>query len=285
VRSADDLKVPLPENSLTINAVAKQLAADLPRGAIWPKGNATEWQKDRRAALADVVRIPNYKATAEPVRETVRKGETSAAYRVVKAGPWSVPVVELTRGESSGTVIVTADGGRAAAASQIEAQLAAGKRVLAVDLYAYGECRAPSHEWLWSLMLATVGDRALGVQAAQLDAVVRSAGAKGVAVIAVGPRTSTAALVAAALDERIAALELHDPLGSFKEIVETNRAVSATPELFCFGLLEKFDVVDLAALVAPRPVVVKKPSGRAGKEFGRLPAWYTALGTEFDPLK
>src|SRR5207244_7989544 len=143
-----------------------------------------------------------------------------------------------TRVEPEDTVSGVADGGRAAALQQVEEQLKAGNRVLAIDLYYFGECRPPSHDWLWSLMVATVGDRALGVQAAQLDAVARwwladKVGA--VKVIAVGPRTSTIALFAAALHPRtISALELHDPLGSFKEIVETNRAVQATPELFCF---------------------------------------------------
>ena len=75
------------------------------------------------------------------------------------------------------------------------------------------------------------------------------------------------------------------PEECLKEIIETNRSVSSTPELFCFGLLEKFDIVDLAAMVAPRPVVVKKPSDRAKKEFAKLAAWYKALGKDFDPLK
>src|SRR5439155_3150717 len=111
-------------------------------------------------------------------------------------------------------------------------------------------------------------------------------GNAGVKVVAVGPRSSTIALIAATTDPvAIGSLELHDPLGSFKEIIETNRAVQATPELFCFGLLEHFDVVDLAALVAPRPVVVKKPSERAKKEFAHLAEWYKALGKDFDPLK
>ena len=42
---------------------------------------------------------------------------------------------------------------------------------------------------------------------------------------------------------------------------------------------------EFAAMVAPRPVVVKKPSDRAKKEFAKLAAWYKALGTDFDPLK
>ena len=41
----------------------------------------------------------------------------------------------------------------------------------------------------------------------------------------------------------------------------------------------------LAAMVAPRPVVVRKPSERAKKEFARLPEWYKLLGKDFDPLK
>jgi len=32
--------------------------------------------------------------------------------------------------------------------------------------------------------------------------------------------------------------------------------VELSPELFCFGLLEHFDVKQLAALVAPRPVAL-----------------------------
>ena len=68
-------------------------------------------------------------------------------------------------------------------------------------------------------------------------------------------------------------------------MIENNRAVATTPELFCFGLLEQFDVADLAALVAPRPVVVKKPSERARKEFARLKEWYRALGADHDPLR
>ena len=41
-------------------------------------------------------------------------------------------------------------------------------------MFGLGECRPPSHDWLWGLMLATVGERPLGVMAAQLDTAVRS---------------------------------------------------------------------------------------------------------------
>lgn len=207
---------------------------------------------------------------------------------MLKTGPFSVPVVELTRGKPTGTVVVVGDGGRAATQAQVEEQLKAGNRVIAADVYYFGECRPAEKDWLWSLMLATVGERALGVQAAQLAGVVGWAKATdGVKVVAVGPRTSTVALVAVAVagPDAVSAVELHEPLGSLKEVIDTNRAVATTPELFCFGLLEKFDIADLAALVAPRPVVVRKPSERAKAEFGRLAAWYRVLGRDFDPAK
>jgi hypothetical protein len=294
VRKSDALDVRLPDDNLTINAIAKRLAAELPRGAAWPqeKARAADWTAARRAALKTVTRYPEYQSEAGPVTKSEAQGDTKASYRVVKTGPFSVPVVELTRGKAKGTAVVVGDGGRAATLEQVEEQLKAGNRVIAADVYYYGECRPPSHDWLWSLMLATVGERALGVQAAQLAGVVgwakQAHGATdGVKLIAVGPRTSTAALVAAALavPDAVSAVELHDPLGSLKEVIDANRVVATTPELFCFGLLERFDVADIAALVAPRPVVLKKPSERARAEFARLGGWYRVLGREFDPLR
>lgn len=290
VKKADALNVPLPDDNLTINAVAKKLAAELPRGAAWPQDRAksADWQAARRAALKATVRFPEYKTAAGPVAKSDEQGDTKAAYRVLKTGPFSVPVVELTRGKPKGTAVVLGDGGRAATLAQVEEQLKAGNHVVAADVYYFGECYPPSHQWLWSLMLATVGERALGVQAAQLAAVVgwaKQAHGADVKVVAVGPRTSTVALVAAAVTDAVSAVELHEPLGSLKEVIESNRVVSATPELFCFGLLERFDVADVAALVAPRPVSVKKPSERAKAEFARLGDWYRVLGRDFDPLR
>ena len=78
---------------------------------------------------------------------------------------------------------------------------------------------------------------------------------------------------------------LHGSFRSLKQILEEDLTEDKFPEFFCFGLLEKFDTADLAALVAPRPVVVKKPSDRVKKEFGKLADWYKALGKDFDPLK
>jgi len=100
-----------------------------------------------------------------------------------------------------------------------------------------------------------------------------------------GPPLRVIALAAAARDDfTVASVTVHAPLGSLKEIIEQNRSIEQSPELFCFGLLEQFDVKQMAAMVAPRPLRIVGASDRAKKDLSGLKAWYTTLGKDFDPL-
>ena len=56
-------------------------------------------------------------------------------------------------------------------------------------------------------------------------------------------------------------------LGSLKEVIEQNMSLHEAPELFCFGLLEEFDLCQLVALVAPRPVRFINASERVQREM------------------
>jgi hypothetical protein len=129
----------------------------------------------------------------------------------------------------------------------------------------------------------------LGLQANELTAIGRIWSSKGmgpITVVADGPRTSVMALVAAALDDRsFRSLELRGSLGSLKELIEKKGSFNDTPELFCFGLLQEFDIAQLVAMAAPRPVVVVDPSERAKTELAGLKGFYAALGRTFDPLE
>jgi hypothetical protein len=103
--------------------------------------------------------------------------------------------------------------------------------------------------------------------------------------VAAGPRSCTYALIAAALEEQaIDQVQLDGALASLKEVIEKNWAVTTAPELFCFGLLERFDIKQLAALIAPRPVRFVGADERAKQELAGLDAWYQTLGAEFQPL-
>jgi dienelactone hydrolase len=294
IKTKDELKVKLPDDNLTMNTLALNLAKDLPRNAALPteKEKFETWRKERVAALERVTRFLHITDGSIPGPEETKEGNlVIKRHRMPINKSWTLPFVELTKGEPKGTTIILNDAGRAASAAKVEELLKAGQRVIVADLFYFGEGKPNPKDWLWALMVGTVGERPLGIQAGELAALAGWAGGikmddKPVAVCAIGPRSSAIALTTAAIEPKmIASLDLHNPLVSFKEIIETNRTVDKTPELFCFGLLEEFDVKQIVALVAPRPIKIVNPSERAKKEFGELKEFYKLLGKEFDPLK
>lgn len=301
VMKKEDLNVSLPADNLDINGVARMLMKDLPRNAELPKDKekVETWRKERVAALDRVVR---YEVVGERKEQGTGLGIQQLAVSFFtlrfswqlkdELAHFAIPLVFLRKPDAKPKEItlVVHDGGRAQASEMVEKLLAAGKGVCVVDLWYFGEAKPNQKDWLWALMLDTVGQRPIGLQASQLvhvaDWASKSCVSGTINISAVGPRSSTIALIAAALEPKsIASLELHNPLGSFKEIIETNRTVDKTPELFCFGLLEQFDVKQIVALVAPRPIKIVDASERARKEFADLKDWYKLLGKEFDPLK
>jgi hypothetical protein len=226
---------------------------------------------------------------AEKVGGEEKDGVTATFWRLRMSG-WSVPVVELVRGAPGATTVVLADAGRAATASEVRTLLDRGNRVFAVDPFYVGEGKVAERDYLFALLLTTIGDRPLGLQASEIAAVARWAKTQHkndpLTVLAVGPRTSTMALVAAGLEEAaINRIELVGPLGSLKELIESKASYNSSPELFCFGLLELVDTPQLAALVAPRPVAILKPSERARKELAGLKDWYHTWGVDLEPLR
>ncbi|MDR3632825.1 MAG: hypothetical protein P4L84_03260 [Isosphaeraceae bacterium] len=292
VKTFAALSVDLPAGNLSLHTLALGLSRSLPRDAALPaeRNAARSWREDRRGRLRAVVHAKDFDVEAQPLSQDEKDGVKATLWRLKAGGAWSVPVVELVRGEPKSTTLLLSDAGRKETTTVAKDLLARGQRVLAVDPFYVGESQIAERGYLFALMLATVGERPLGVQASQLSAVARWASGSRklgpVAIVAVGPRTSTMALVATGLEENaIAALELRDARGSLKELVETKAEYSKSPELFCFGLLRDFDIVQLAALAAPRPVSFVAPNDRARKELSGLKAWYAAWGTDHEPLR
>jgi len=290
VKKADELNVALPAMNADFNSLAKSLMEKLPQNAELPteKTAAIQWQKERRKELRDITRFADLQAAASKVRSETKDGTSVTYWRLKVGDAWSIPAVELTRGEPKGTTILIGDAGRAALGGEAEELLAAGQRVIAVDLFYFGECKFPSHQVLFALMLATTGERPLGLQASQLAAVAKwtkESFQHPPACVAVGPRLGVVALVCAGCaPESLQSIAMHKPLGSLKEIIEQNKTVDQMPELFCFGLLEKCDLRQLAALAAPATLQLIEPGERAKKEFNGLREWYGLFGLKCDPL-
>jgi hypothetical protein len=292
VKTSEQLAVPLPASNANFHSLAVALSKDLPNDRELPHDlpAARAWQERRRAELRALVQAKEDAVKAEKAGSETR-GDLHVTYWRLKIGDaWTVPAVEFVRGQPKGITILVNDAGRRADPVNVERLLKMGSAVLAVDPFYFGECKIADHDYLFALMLATVGERALGVQAGQLAAIARWANARDghvpVALVAVGPRLSLAALVAAGLEEKaIAGVELHGALGSLKEIIEQNRTVEQMPEQFCFGLLRAFDIKQVAALALPRPVRFVQPSERARSELAELRSWSRVWNRDFDPLE
>ncbi|OAI58157.1 hypothetical protein AYO49_00135 [Verrucomicrobiaceae bacterium SCGC AG-212-N21] len=243
VKKKEELEVPLPEGNLDFNKLALAASKDLPR-----EGGAT------REKLREIVKYKDFTATATEVGAETR-GNTKAVFWKLRMGEaWTVPVTELTRGEADakGTAVVFADAGRKGAGKEIEDLLAAGQRVLAVDPFSFGESTMDRKTYLYCLLVATVGDRALGIEAGQLSAVTRWAAGQfetAPVVHTIGVRSSVAAFVAAAMEPKsVPEVKPSQHIESLHGVIRNNWTVTEKPDLFCFGLLESFDVPRLRKL-------------------------------------
>ncbi len=192
-----------------------------------------------------------------------------------------------TEGAAKKTVLLVADSGRSGQAAEVQRWLDAGCRVLAADLLLWGESKvkAQDPDYLFPLFVAAVGERPLGIQAAQAAAIARwsrrARPDEPVTIVAVGPRSSAAALVAMAVEPAIEAAEVSGALTSFKQLIDEDKTVESLPELFAFGLLADFDVPRIVALSAPRQVQFREPSERASRDLAPLESFYRLFDASF----
>ena len=290
VKSAEELKVELPENNATFQSLALNLIKNLPQDADLPTSELPDWQHRKRAQLQRIIRWKSYDVRAREVT-TERDGEDVVKFWQLRIGEsWTVPAVEIMRGETKTSAIVVAEAGRSTVTDQVEQLLDDGHRVVVVDPFYFGESKIAGVDFLFALLVSAVGDRPLGLQASQVGAIARwlkqDRKSGPVSVNAIGPRASLIVMCAAAIDvDAIAKVELHRSYGSLKEVIETNSSADRTPEMFCFGLLKQCDLKQIAALIVPREVVIHNAGDRAKAEFEPLSALYGMSGRKFNPTR
>jgi len=122
---------------------------------------------------------------------------------------------------------------------------------------------------LYGLLLSAIGDRPLGIQAAQLvgiaDWVKKEAGVKAISVETQGIRNQVTALVACALAPgQFSALTTRDGMKSLGYLLDKAIRYQDAPDLFCLDLYKDFDIDSLAALADPTNVTQNFMEGQAG---------------------
>ena len=249
LKTVEELTVPLPGNNGDFHSLALKLSESLPREPANLNADPKRRRRELRASLRDLLKLDdlrNVKAV-QAGESTTADGLTSTPWRLQTGKEWTVPVLEITPAEYEATTVLLGDAGRRSLTAQVQALLQQKHRVIACDPFYLGESKIASRDFLFALCVSTVGSRPLGIQAAQVNALARWAGDTSrngpVHVQSHGPRTGLMTLCAAAADgEGMTRIRLFDDLKTLKTVLKRDISVNQQPELFCFGLLEQFDI-------------------------------------------
>jgi dienelactone hydrolase len=260
IKSYDELVVGLPKDNLTILGLARKLAGEIVRQPAASPSSA-------RAQLKTLVRYkPVAVEHAWALTNTKNRGVETRSYQFLFAnglsatGVWAKAVATP---EGSPATIVLNDRGKKAAAAMVSDRLNRGEQVLAVDLVFTGDA-APKQEDFeeFPLMLATTGERALGIEASQLVAVAQwmktNFGSRNLRVASNGIRNQMFVLIAADLEPSLFSdVAIHEGMPTLKHLLDTPVKFEAAPDLFCLDLFKEFDIDRLALLAGPTKVAQK----------------------------
>ncbi len=296
VRTPEELTVGLPDGNENFISLGLRQSRDLPRHRV-PDGNPDElssWQTAGKRRLRKILRYSESRVSGEIIRELRRESFLTTGLRLKMDNGLIIPAVEITDegAKSSGALIVAADKGRSEAAPYVLEALRSGMRVIVLDVLLSGEYVPRNKTSLeqFAIMFATVGERPLGIQASQLAAAsvwaAKTFSEDRISLLGIGRMSGIAALVATALEEKISgAIAVEVPV-SLKLLIENKVPYNDCPSLFCFGLLEEFDVRELIGLIIPRQVSLICPEGdpsRVNEELAPVRKLYKLVtGTDIE---
>jgi dienelactone hydrolase len=269
IRSYDELLVGLPEDNLTISGLAQRLGGEITRPPVPsdPAAQAT-WSIAERAKLKEVVRYkPVEIEHLWTVATTKSKDVQTMSYvfqmsnGLTASGVWLRSILQSS--DSAPVTIVLDDNGREAAAEAVSDRVNRGEQVLAMDLMFTGASWKDIQTYQFAQLVDGLGDRPLGIQAAQLSRITRwareRARVSSVRLEPGGMRSQVVSLVVAALDPSLfSALVVRNGMHSLSYVLKLPVHFEQAPELFCLDLYKNFDLDRLEALAAPVKVSVAK---------------------------
>lgn len=262
VRSYQDLVTTLPENNLTILDLARQIGRQRKHEPIPTTADERKtWSTSQREQLKNVVRyqpvdLQDVWTTAMTKNRDLQS--ISYLFRLSNGlsanGIWLRSILQSS--DHAPVTIVLNDKGKDEAGDVVLQHFSRGEQVLALDLMFTGSAWKDDYPFLFTEMLDAVGERPLGMQAAQLIRVARWAkeksGTAKIGIEATGMRSQVAALVAAALEpDLFSEVSVHHGIPNFAYLLDKPVKFEEAPELFCLDLYKDFDIDHLEALAAP----------------------------------
>lgn len=256
--SDDEARRPLPEGNLSLNELALLAASGLQRPALpTAPEDLVAWQARERGALVDILALDDRMLADQQVlvrsEYCTAEGHSVRVLEILVDG-FPADAIEIAPGGANETIIAMNDRGRAELVELVTEELAAGRRVVALDPLFIGRS-ALGDDWLYALLLGAAGKRPLAVEAQQLLAlhadVLQRSGARA-SVVSRGKRTSMVALTAAALAPRaLAHVQLNGALTTLQTLIDDDASFLSAVQLFPYRLFTRFDVEHLAMLALP----------------------------------
>jgi hypothetical protein len=274
VKTYDELQGGIPGNNLTILSLARKQASQITRPPV-PSGQAelAAWSDSQRARLREVVRYhPVDVSHLMRIWNTHHDQVESLSYRfemgngLSATGTW---LKDVQTENSAPLTIMINDQGRKGAATEIwdhlpevANRMERGEQVLIVDVLGIGDAAPDQPYPLFAEMLTATGERPLGMEAAQLNALGRWArhewAPPRIRLEGTGIRSQLISLVASAAEpELFSQIELHGGVRSLSYLLEKPVQFEEAPDLFCLDLYKDFDIDRLATLAKPAEVPQK----------------------------
>lgn len=270
VKSPEELAVGVPADNLSLIGLARKLSADHARPSIPVSGDARNaWTAAQREKLRNVLRYkPVSVANAWIIANTKRMAMRTLSYRFDLSNALSATGVWLKAndaGENAPATIVLNDKGYAAAGEAVSQRVNRGEQVLALDLIFNGFTRPQMPDTTdWETLTATSGDRALGLEVAQLIGVARwfreNNADRKIHLETEGIRSGVIAEMAAAIEpDLFSTITAAHGMKSLGYLLDKHVPFRSAADLFCLDLYKYFDLDLIAALASPVAIHNEQP--------------------------
>ncbi len=265
VRTPEELAVGIPEDNLTIIGLAKKIAGAIARPAIPSEVKArSSWIAAQREKLRDVTRYtPVSVENAWRMSNTRRMAMQTLTYRFDLTNGLSATGIWLKAndaGQDAPATIVLNDKGYQASGEAVSRHVNHGEQVLALDLLFNGFTRPQTPDPTdWEMLVASAGDRPLGIEVAQLLGVAHwlqaSNAHQKIQVETDGIRSAVIAAVAAALEpDTFSVVTSHHAMKSLSYLLDAPVAFRSAPDLFCLDLYKYFDIDSIQVIATPTSI-------------------------------
>ena len=271
IKSYSELAAGLPKDNLTFVGLAREFAGQITRSPVPSDGaGKAAWSDTERAKLNEVVRYhPVSVQQVWRVANTKHNGVESVSFRFLLSNGLSATGVwlkNIATPEGAPLTIVLNDEGKKAAATavwdrlpEVGNRMDRNEQVLVLDLLFTGDAKPEWTLFLFPEMLAAVGDRPLGLEAAQLAGIVGWARAEWkaprVRIETAGIRSQVEALVAAALSPRLfSEVVVQGGMRSLMYLLDKPVSYWDYADLFCLDFYRDFDLNRLLLIAEPTQV-------------------------------